>query len=289
MRANRRSKFNELVQWFPAIALFLYTLGYVAANSHYGRFELVKATLLNARYLAAGLLYTTLVAVPAIVGFMFMETVAVRKSTSQRAYRIALFLVLTIVIGFTLAFEVLVRNAPWKVMVSPFLAFALGLIAQPASRNRAPQGSDPVAHTVQLSHESYLALLRLYRFTMYGILFLITAYAFGRKVYPWIKPHYGGAAVSMGFVSIKSDGPTELEQVLSRGPVPLFDIDEKFLYVVSCQPHSSNSRPRVMMIPLEFLSNVTLGAGSDTLVAVPTYVDEHRCSSRNNVDIDHSH
>ena len=79
LRKELSTRLTEVVRWSPAMLLLLYVLGYVAANSHYARFELIKPTLLTGRYLSAGLLYVAFAAVPAAAGFACVLHAAARQ------------------------------------------------------------------------------------------------------------------------------------------------------------------------------------------------------------------
>jgi hypothetical protein len=107
---------------------------------------------------------------------------------------------------------------------------------------------------------------------------MLLAYGFGARIYPWIGPAFGGAAVPVGHVTLKPGAPDAVIQVVSEQSVPLFDIDEKFLYVVACPPMSRSDKPEVVMVPLEFLASAAIES-ADTFLAVPAYLDQQSCTA----------
>lgn len=54
-----------------AISALLYVIGFVVANVHFARYELLRLELLQPRYLAAGLLFLLVCGSPLMIGVMF--------------------------------------------------------------------------------------------------------------------------------------------------------------------------------------------------------------------------
>ena len=184
------------------------------------------------------------------------------------------YLLLTALYGIFLGLFTLVNHSPWTAWWFVIAAFALGAMAGVDFRKvrHRPQGQ-------RRSDSERRARLKVSTLSWFGLMLMLFAYAFGTKVYPWVKPHYGGAAVPVGYVTLKRDAPTELSPALQGQSLPLFDIDEKFLYVVTCRDPSRTGRPEVLMVPLEFLASAGI-ATPDALLGVPTYIDQHRCGPR---------
>jgi hypothetical protein len=108
-----------------------------------------------------------------------------------------------------------------------------------------------------------LVSLRLFRLSLVGVILMAAANTFGTSVYPWVKPHYGGAAVPVGYVTLKPQAPGELKATVEKQSLPLFDIDEKFLYLVTCSD-GYRTGPGVTMLLLEFLAGEPLYKSAQT-------------------------
>jgi hypothetical protein len=111
-----------------------------------------------------------------------------------------------------------------------------------------------------------------------GYLVAATLGVFGLAIYPLIYPHFGGAAVLEGYVMLKPEVAGELRYMLGRQPLPFVDQDERFLYVVACRDQLRGTNPAVVMIPLEFIAAASIKSIPNRFLAVPAYVNEHRCA-----------
>jgi hypothetical protein len=250
--------------------LLLYVLGYVAANSHYARFEMIKPTLLAGRYLSAGLLYVAFAAAPAAAGFAAVLHAAARKRRlSDRAN------VRSVYLAYLLVVVLYALLLPTFTMIEPLLwvpwAFIAGatLIGANAALGIALGEDVPDRGARTLDRTSKLVTHALF---MLGL-----AWSFGYFIYPWVRPPFGGAAVPQGYVWLKPEAPPALGQLLSTQPLPFVDLDERFLYVVACQRQAGRTHPGVIMVPLEFVAADGMRSFPDTLLAVPAYIKEHRC------------
>lgn len=106
---------------------------------------------------------------------------------------------------------------------------------------------------------------------------LITAYYFGTQVYPWVKPHFGGAAVREGYLMPKPGIPEGINHLLRNQPVLLLDQDEQFLYLATC-PDSTKSE--VILLPLESLAAISVETTQDRFVAIPASINKPQCGRR---------
>jgi hypothetical protein len=277
--AAARSTISEFLHWSPVVVLLLYILGYIAANGHYARFELVKPTLVNARYLSAGLLFTAFAVPPWIVGFACGLYEPRGQGKSDRATFVAmtvLYSVLTLGYGVLLGSVMLVKQSPWEAWGFVLIALALGFLGGIDALRLTRRGSGILP---QVLHPTARSIFMITAGGRHGILMMGLAYSFGITVYPWVKPHYGGSAVSVGYVTLKPEATKELSQVLEGRSLPLVDIDERFLYVIACRHEHSAAKPQVMMVPLDFLASAGIEATPDTFLAVPTYMKEHSCTA----------
>lgn len=254
----------RMTGWFPALFLLLYALGYVSANAHYSRYEIVKPTLLEGRYLAAGMLLGLFAVIPAFAGFLGAWLVR----TGDRPTKIAAAVIVPA--ASLVYFGVLCqagmievwRFESWTFFAAVFVA-AAGVSLSYISREARGTEADS------------RAVGRLFGGMGLMISMISFAYVFGTLIYPWVKPTYGGAALRLGDLELRQGSPGGLVNAINQRPTPFVDMDDKFLYVVGCPENLHASG--VVMVPLEFVATGGISHSTDD-VALPDYLKQFRCT-----------
>jgi hypothetical protein len=259
------STLTQLIHWAPALLLVLYVIGYIAANTHYSRYEPVKADLLSARYLAAGLLWVAFGGVPGTAGYLGgLEALSLWRTGKKRwvvvptlSY-LALGGIYSALLGAATLVDLALR---WSMVWMFTLAALTGIQLAILPRMRYPLG---------VPGRAFLIIGT-------GVVLVMQTYIFGSRIYPWVEPQYGGAAVRKGYVELKPDASQGLHYALRDQPLPLFDLDDNFLYVLACRKESTSNRPETTMIPLEAVANMGISSSGYEFVALPAYVADHYC------------
>lgn len=265
---------RDLLQQSPAVLLLLYVSGYIAANSHYARYEMVKTTLLTGRYLAAGLLYMVFAAVPAAVGFAYPLHAGMHKGANSVKW--AVLLAVLYVTSLALYSGLVIQNTTigsrwWSGAFMASTAIIGALVSWGILQSKLDV-RDPTARVFD----------RIFKLiTQFAIPMMAAAFIFGGAIYPSIHPSFGGAAVLEGYVILIPEAPAELRFMMEAQPLPFVDQDERFLYVVACREPLGSTKPGVIMIPLDFIAAASINSPtSGRFVSVPSYIKEHGCDMR---------
>lgn len=256
-------------KWAPGVLLSLYVLGFIAANAFFARFELLKPTLLNGRYLSAGLLCVAFLLVPAAIGFkMVFDFHGWEKETlaSKVAFSV-LYSSLPVMYGWMLLAFTTIDPGRWRSWFVLSTAVLYGVYM-------ASWLWDTERKRGQLDR---FGLLRFAHPTVALATTVVGALMFGTAVYPWVPPQLGGAAVRKGFVALTAEAPAILPRALRNQPVPVVDLDERFLYVIGCPFEDRDTIPAVLMIPIQYVSAAHLESASHQFVAVPEYLSQGWC------------
>jgi hypothetical protein len=225
-------------------AATLYCVGYVVANVHHERYELVRPELFRARYLGAALLFASLALIPGYAGwwvgdwFRFQD---IREKWFEKLPRFgppvpSKFMRQSIALGLMVAAAGVLAAVMW------------GILRFTGIGNVPLEWVAGWAFVVQWPFATSSSLWTKIRFSKVpawshvtavraGFVFFCVigmAGMFGRGIYPYISPAFGGGLGAVVRIYWKSGAvPADLEAALSR-PVALLDRDEQLVDVVAC-------------------------------------------------------
>ncbi len=243
--------FTEL---WALCAAILYALGFVVANTHLARYELVRFDLLRGRYVAAALLLAFCFLFPALGGFHigteYRKSEPKPRWERQRfaAIKVVLATVIATLVVRVLLLDVTVGGAPWTGLITFFFSsIALAAIVGSGVAKFMRFGNGPL-HTRGASPERIIGVL---------LILVWLAGIFGRWVYPYISPSYGGGAAVLAEVSIDSSVvPTHLRAIVSR-PVVVLDRSERDINLLGCLD-SSTAKVRPILLPVTAVHSVVI-------------------------------
>ena len=255
-------------------AATLYCVGYVVANVHYARYELVRLELFRARYVGAALLFASLALIPGYVGwraggwFRFED---IREKWFQKVPRF----------GPAVPSKLMRQVLALRMMVlgAGVVAVLMWVILRYTAVGDVPFGwLAGWVFVVQWPFATAGSLWTKIRFSNVparshftavraGFVFFCvigTAAMFGRGIYPYISPAFGGGLGEVARIYWKAGTvPNDLEAALSR-PVALLDRDDLIVDVVACTDQAG-SRTASMALPSGDVQVVVIGG----LVAIP--------------------
>jgi hypothetical protein len=256
----------------------LYVIGFIVSNVHFAQYQLLRFELLRSRYLAAGLLFFVLSAVPA--GFEIFLSVALRSTADST-------------VGFSTPGRILRETEVWAMGCGHAVAFsALGLMLYSV-----------LAVQISLPSRSWLALAAYFAMTgliswYLGDFFFATAAvpaghsqvwpstrlaqsiwapvvwlvalpaAFGKLVYDTVRPEFGGGAVWVARVAWRETAPPAVRG-LAPGIVAVVDRNDATLTLLACNPPTGRERtpPRVVTVA----ASEVVGLELVGVVALPAF------------------
>jgi hypothetical protein len=243
-------------------AAVLYVFGFVVANTHFARFELLRPTLWQTRYLGAGLLFAAILGGPLLLGSLFALSLSEKSGSSNGT----LWKWLELPLGFLVAgfIGVSVTWLPGLLVGKRDTVFwaAFGVFSYETGRLQLlawiPWLSGP---WVRGGSVTEVRMNRVYRTLLTGVVLLGVAGVFGTKLYPAISPAFGGGAVWRGRVYLRNPGAWS---TAFNRPVAVIDRQEDVVDVMACVD-SASSRTQSFAIPAADISLVAVSG----LIPIP--------------------
>jgi len=130
--------------------------------------------------------------------------------------------------------------------------------------------------------ELELSARRITHFLSFFVVPFASLSYFGTQVYPNILPQFGGGAVRLGVVELKSTAGPLVIASLQTHSLPIIGQDDKFVYTALCSPLHP-SRPVALAIPNDAVQSVQLAAdsaGKKAAVNVRAYLDSLTCEAK---------
>ena len=272
-RLQPHLRLESLPAWLSVLVGAVYIAGYAVSNSHYASLEIPRPTILNARYLSAGIAWLMLTGLPTMMALAATEYAFTHWTTKHRSLAVVAPITLgTVVVATTYALLQVVgvrdSHPPSLIYAGACYATVFGVIAT----------------TLWLRSIGELKLWarRVTHFLSFFVVPFASLSYFGSQVYPNILPQFGGGAARLGMVELKSIAESPVIPSLRGHSVPIIGQDDKFVYTALCSPLYP-SRPVALAIPIEAVQAVHLIAdsvGRRAAVNVRVYLDSLTCDAK---------
>lgn len=272
-RLQRHLRLENLPAWLSVFVGAVYIAGYAVSNSHYASLEIPRPTILNARYLSAGIAWLMLTGLPTMMALAATEYAFTHWITKDRI-RAVLAPITLCALAVAITYEVLqyvgVRDSH-----PPSLIYAGGCYVAVFAM---------IGTTLWLRSSGELNLWArrvTHVLSFFAVPFISLSY-FGTQVYPNILPQFGGGAARLGMVELKSTAESPVIPSLRGHSVPIIGQDDKFVYTALCSPLYP-SRPVALAIPIEAVQAVQLitdSVGRKAAINVRVYLDSLTCHAK---------
>jgi hypothetical protein len=213
--------------------VLVYAIGFIVCNSAFGKIDPAGVDLAPIRFIGAAILLVVSTVVPVVLGYTSASLL------SWRSVLMSALWILTVIIGLAMwifVFSVVavskihffVYYGYWCSGVC-FLTFAIRLTNK--EKNRVQMGA---------------AL---------GFLALMGAYVFGLLVYPIVSSSFGGGAVWLATVRMKTESPDNIQLgELLKADVPLLRYGPETVTVLSCSGSLQDWSCKAVLIPRDQVS-----------------------------------
>jgi hypothetical protein len=241
----------------------LYSVGFVVANAHFGRYALINVEILRARYISAALLFVACSSIPTAVG-MFLSTSLRRSAADGKLYTDrpigdseawamgpkAFFGLILIGLGLYLVIISLISTKDFGIVVSWIVYFIAAALV-------ASQLSDLLLGGTGAVEATLWPTFRLPFRVLYLTCWVIVLPAiFSTLVYGSIKPELGGGAIWKARLSWSQEADSASMAVAS-GTVAIVDKRAGSLEVLAC---SDTLEPRKLSLSSASISFIQLGS-----------------------------
>lgn len=259
---------SHAITAFPLMVAGIYIAGYTVANTHYARYELPGPGFLNARYLAAGLLWLLLTGLPVLGALIAVDYFASHWRAKKRG----------VAVGSLILFAL-----GWAAIV--YFGFR-GLIVEGHSKSLwSYTGGAYLLGLLVIGYTVYQRSRPEWAFRSQRAFYYLSNFvsltgallAFGLSVYPFIGPQYGGAAVMRGIVALRPPLERRIANYILPDTVALVSQSQTFTYLTLCR---RSPVPNVVGIPTEVLQSIEVlrdTVKKKDAVSLDDFLKSHHC------------
>ncbi|MEX0648197.1 MAG: hypothetical protein WEA56_02955 [Balneolaceae bacterium] len=260
---TKKSLLGQTIE-LAGVGAVLYVLGFVIANVHLAKYGLVRWTIIEGRYIGAGLLFIVIHLLPFVAGYTGWQQFRGRPegfSVLRVWIEVVVLVSLSIILSLALVNFVTVSTDhiywTWPTLFA-LIAYGAGLITPWLLSTNASRRIGQFKGTVKMYAGAGVACA-----------LLILAALFGSTTFAYISPAWGGGGAMYGIITLK-EGSLPDRNELTRptvvmhypSPVLLIERSEHFLTIVRCVQAPDNimrGLARPGEIPISEVARIDIG------------------------------